>query len=69
LLVTAVRELGGAVGQIDKFGIEEVGHYGAGLAWYVRAEGNRDREVGRPNRQRRSCRENPAAKTPLALPR
>ena len=42
------------LGQLDTVGIEGVGHFGAGLARYLRAEGIRVREVGRPNRQRRA---------------
>jgi transposase len=42
------------LGELDTVGIEGVGHFGAGLARHLRAEGIRVREVGRPNRQRRA---------------
>lgn len=43
-----------AHGPIHTVGIEGSGHYGAGLARYLRTEGVSIREVGRPNRQRRA---------------
>ncbi|WP_237112817.1 transposase [Mycobacteroides abscessus] len=43
-----------AHGPIHTVGIEGSGHYGAGLARYLRTEGVSIREVGHPNRQRRA---------------
>ncbi len=42
------------LGQLVKVGIEGPGHYGAGLARYLRAEGIAVTEVGRPKGQRRA---------------
>lgn len=43
-----------ALGQLVAVGIEGPGHFGAGLARYLRAEGIEVSEVGRPKRQRRA---------------
>jgi transposase len=43
-----------SLGQLVMVGIEGVGHYGAGLARHLRAEGIAVTEVGRPKRQRRA---------------
>lgn len=43
-----------SLGQLVGFGIEGPGHYGAGLARHLRAEGIAVTEVGRPKRQRRA---------------
>lgn len=43
-----------SLGQIVAVGIEGPGHYGAGLARYLRAEHITITEVGRPKRQRRA---------------
>ena len=43
-----------SLGQLVMVGIEGPGHYGAGLARHLRAEGIAVTEVGRPKRQRRA---------------
>ena len=43
-----------SLGQLALVGIEGPGHYGAGLARHLRAEGIAVTEVGRPKRQRRA---------------
>lgn len=43
-----------SLGQLVRVGIEGPGHYGAGLARHLRAQGIGVSEVSRPNRQRRA---------------
>jgi hypothetical protein len=51
------------LGQIVIVGIEGPGHFGAGLARYLRGEGIAVTEVGRPKRQRRARTANPTTPT------
>jgi transposase len=50
------------LGELDAFGVEGTGSWGAGLAHYLTAQGVRVVEVGRPNRQarRRNGKSDPA---------
>lgn len=50
------------LGEVDAFGIEGTGSYGAGLARYLRSQGQATVEVLRPNRQarRRNGKSDPA---------
>ncbi|WP_457142049.1 IS110 family transposase, partial [Mycobacteroides abscessus] len=43
-----------SLGRLQQVGIEGPGHYGAGLAHYLHAQGVRVTEVGRPKRQHRA---------------
>jgi len=55
-------------GQVDAFGVEGTGSYGAGLARHLRRTGSRVIEVNRPDRPAGTARENPTRSTPKPPP-
>jgi hypothetical protein len=57
------------LGQLVAVGIEGPGHYGAGLARHLRAEGIAITEVGRPNGSAAPATANPMTPTRLEPPR
>jgi transposase len=57
------------LGQVQAFGVEGTGCYGAGLTRYLRREGQLVIEVIRPSRSARRLEASPIQPTPTRLPR